>query len=307
MRHNNIDDGGGMTLVKKSDPKTLELRRTGTIHPHPGSVTDALFQENPFFDPRDLLQVRYEMTAPAQGRGSLDGRRGCYLRVSRPTVYQAQAAFQQAGLGRLLRKRRVRKQGHKLSVEVIEYVRALRTAGPHLTTAACLQAVQERFGITVHRRSLERALGSKKNRAVPCKFADYGGGRGGLRRTPAAGRPTQCASRVPGEPRHSHAPWLGGMGSAAPLDRSATSTRIAVPSCQPTTDPHLTGSRTRPLARQSDSRREIFCMPELRITPQHLERDAYLYIRPSTPRQVLENTESTRRQYALRDRAVALG
>ena len=48
-------------------------------------------------------------------------------------------------------------------------------------------------------------------------------------------------------------------------------------------------------------------MPELKITSQHLQRDAYLYIRQSTPRQVLENTESTQRQYALRDRAVALG
>jgi len=48
-------------------------------------------------------------------------------------------------------------------------------------------------------------------------------------------------------------------------------------------------------------------MPELKVTQQHLERDAYLYIRQSTPRQVLENTESTQRQYALRDRAVALG
>jgi len=48
-------------------------------------------------------------------------------------------------------------------------------------------------------------------------------------------------------------------------------------------------------------------MPEMRVTSKHLERDAYLYIRQSTPRQVLENTESTQRQYALRDRAVALG
>src|SRR6516164_6807077 len=48
-------------------------------------------------------------------------------------------------------------------------------------------------------------------------------------------------------------------------------------------------------------------MPELKVTQQHLERDAYLYIRQSTPRQVVENTESTQRQYALRDRAVALG
>ena len=41
-------------------------------------------------------------------------------------------------------------------------------------------------------------------------------------------------------------------------------------------------------------------MSELKVTPPHLEHDAYLYIRQSTPRQVLENTESTQRQYALR-------
>src|SRR5437588_660474 len=51
----------------------------------------------------------------------------------------------------------------------------------------------------------------------------------------------------------------------------------------------------------------IPCMPELKVTNAHLERDAYLYIRQSTPRQVLENIESTQRQYALRERAVALG
>src|SRR5258707_15596775 len=48
-------------------------------------------------------------------------------------------------------------------------------------------------------------------------------------------------------------------------------------------------------------------MPELKVTYSHLERDAYLYVRQSTPRQVLENTESTERQYALGDRAIALG
>lgn len=48
-------------------------------------------------------------------------------------------------------------------------------------------------------------------------------------------------------------------------------------------------------------------MPELKVTDTHLERDAYLYVRQSTARQVLENTESTQRQYALRERAVAQG
>ena len=44
-----------------------------------------------------------------------------------------------------------------------------------------------------------------------------------------------------------------------------------------------------------------------KVTARHLRRNAYLYIRQSTLRQVLENTESTRRQYALRQRALALG
>jgi len=44
-----------------------------------------------------------------------------------------------------------------------------------------------------------------------------------------------------------------------------------------------------------------------KVTSQHLKRNAYLYVRQSTLRQVMENTESTKRQYALREKAVALG
>jgi len=44
-----------------------------------------------------------------------------------------------------------------------------------------------------------------------------------------------------------------------------------------------------------------------KVTAEHLKRDAYLYVRQSSLKQVIENTESTKRQYALRERAVALG
>src|SRR5215470_9504149 len=44
-----------------------------------------------------------------------------------------------------------------------------------------------------------------------------------------------------------------------------------------------------------------------KVKASHLKRNAYLYVRQSTLRQVFENTESTQRQYALRQRAVALG
>src|SRR6202521_5431863 len=48
-------------------------------------------------------------------------------------------------------------------------------------------------------------------------------------------------------------------------------------------------------------------MPDFKITADHIRRDAYLYVRQSTLRQVAENSESTQRQYALRDRAIAAG
>src|SRR5688572_28225512 len=156
-----------MAKLKKSDPKTMELKRTGTLNSHPDSVSDTLFKENPFFDPKDLLQVRYEMLR----RHSVDGvsivEVATNFGVSRPTGYQAQAAFQQAGLSGLLPKQRGPKEGHKLSTDVIEHARTLRAAEPGLTTVACIQAVQERFGIAVHRRSLERALASKKKPRRP--------------------------------------------------------------------------------------------------------------------------------------------
>ena len=47
--------------------------------------------------------------------------------------------------------------------------------------------------------------------------------------------------------------------------------------------------------------------PHQKVQASHLKRNAYLYVRQSTLRQVFENTESTKRQYGLRQRAVALG
>jgi DNA invertase Pin-like site-specific DNA recombinase len=44
-----------------------------------------------------------------------------------------------------------------------------------------------------------------------------------------------------------------------------------------------------------------------KVTATHLKRNAYLYVRQSTIRQVFENTESTQRQYALQQNAIALG
>lgn len=151
-----------MAKRNQPDQKMLELKRTGTLNPHPDTITDRLFQENPFFDPRDLLQVRYEMLRrhTAENMSILDA--AAAFGVSRPTFYQAQAAFNESGLAGLLPNPRGPKGGHKVTAEVLDYLKTLRAEDPSLTTVQCVQAVQQRFGITIHRRSLERALSKKK-------------------------------------------------------------------------------------------------------------------------------------------------
>jgi transposase len=151
-----------MAKPKKPDRKSLELKRTATLNPRLDSIADPLFKENPFFDPKDMLQVRYEMLRRHRVEGVSMVEVANRFGVSRPTLYQAQAAFEQAGLSGLLPKPRGPKQGHKITAQILEYVRWLRTTDPGLTTVAVLRAIKERFGITVHRRSLERALVSKK-------------------------------------------------------------------------------------------------------------------------------------------------
>src|SRR6516164_9072433 len=153
-----------MTKRRQGDPKTEELKQIGTLNPHAESVTDPLFQQNPFFDPRDLLQARYEMLRrhTAEQMSILDA--AAAFGVSRPTFYQAQESFQRSGLAGLMPDRRGPKDGHKLSAEVLDYVAGLREADPKLTTVQCVKAIQERFAITVHRRSLERALARRKKK-----------------------------------------------------------------------------------------------------------------------------------------------
>jgi transposase len=154
-------------MAKKQDPKSKALAQDGVLNPHPEAVRDPLFTGNPFFDAKDLVQVRYEMVRRHSADGVAISDAAATFGVSRPTFYKAQNALQAAGLGGLLPRQRGPKDGHKLSAEVIAFVADLKTATPEPTTSQCLEAIEARFGVKVHRRSLERALARKKKPRSP--------------------------------------------------------------------------------------------------------------------------------------------
>lgn len=156
-----------MARARKRDPKSEALAQDGVLNPNPAAVRDSLFTSNPFFDAKDLVQVRYEMVRRHQVDGVVISEAAATFGVTRPTFYKAQSALQTAGLPGLLPSRRGPKGGHKVFPEVIAFVADLKAASPAVTTSQCLEAIEARFGVKVHRRSLERALARKKKRLNP--------------------------------------------------------------------------------------------------------------------------------------------
>src|ERR1700674_5070624 len=76
-------------MAKKQDPKGEALAQDGVLNPHPEAVRDALFTGNPFFDAKDLVQVRYEMVRRHQVDGIAISEAAAKFGVTRPTFYKA--------------------------------------------------------------------------------------------------------------------------------------------------------------------------------------------------------------------------
>jgi transposase len=147
-----------MARRPRPDPKLEALRASGTLNPRPAGVADDTFRASDFFDARDLVQVKYEMLRRVRVERTPVTRAAEAFGVSRPTFYQAQAALAQAGLGGLVPRKRGRRSAHKLTPDVMAYVTEAR-AGERPSTAALVQQIEERFGVKVHPRSVQRALG----------------------------------------------------------------------------------------------------------------------------------------------------
>src|SRR5216683_1661480 len=97
-------------MVRRDDTKTQALAASRTLNPRPEKVTDPAFGPGGFFDPADLVQVKYEMVRRAEAADVPASRAAADFGFSRQSLYSARTAL------------------------------------------------RERFGVSVHPRSVERAL-----------------------------------------------------------------------------------------------------------------------------------------------------
>lgn len=147
------------------DRKRDALAEHRVLHPRPERVIDELFVANPFFDPRDLVQVKYEMLRRVRADGQSISEAAARFGLSRPTFYEARAAFRRGGLRGLLPAKKGPRRRHKLSESVMAFVDEQLAADASVRPEELARRIEEHFGLKVHPRSVSRARARRARKA----------------------------------------------------------------------------------------------------------------------------------------------
>lgn len=148
--------------LKAKRSKASALSEDGTLNPAPLKVSDPKFRAESFFDPRDIVQVKYEMLR----RVSVDKLSVTDVSdeygVSRPTFYQAKTDFEDGGIAGLVPRKRGPRGPNKIHSEVLAFIKAKVLPGEPIRARELIDLVRSEFGLDVHPRTIERALSVKK-------------------------------------------------------------------------------------------------------------------------------------------------
>lgn len=149
-------------MAVKNSAKTEALRKEGTLNPAPEDVRDPKFKENEFFDPHDIVQVKYEMLRRVSVENASVSAAAEEYGVSRPTYYQTKASFEKAGVAGLAPQKRGPRGPNKLRGEALAFIRQQLVDGEPVRARDLAGLVRQKFGLDVHPRTIERAAAGKK-------------------------------------------------------------------------------------------------------------------------------------------------
>jgi len=136
------------------------LEAQGAAHPHPETVADPLFRSGgAFFDPNDLVQVKYEMLRSVEKDGRAVVEAVEAFGLSRPVYYVTRDLFDREGLPGLLPRKRGPKRPHKLTEENLAVLtQAVREAERMPSGVELAALLADRCGVSAHPRSILRRL-----------------------------------------------------------------------------------------------------------------------------------------------------
>ena len=151
---------------KPLDDKTESLKKYGALNPHPQKVAEKTFSDSAleFFDPRDLVQVKYEMLRAVEKEGRSVKHSSEAFGFSRPAFYQAQSQFKQRGVTGLGKKRPGPKSAHKVTEDIMAFIEEKIEEGKPLRARKLAPLIMEKFDKEGHPRTIERAVRRRKKK-----------------------------------------------------------------------------------------------------------------------------------------------
>jgi hypothetical protein len=149
------------------DPKHEMLRKSGTFNAAAETVRDQQFLSHELFDPHDLVQVKYEMLRRVRVDRASVSQTTRDFGFSRTAFYQALALLEQQGLPGLIPKRPGPRGAHKLNDTVLEFIEQQQQETDEvLRPDALAEMVLSKFALSVHPRSIERALAKRRKKGL---------------------------------------------------------------------------------------------------------------------------------------------
>lgn len=147
-----------MAKPPRPDPKVRALQEHGCLNKQPDKVKDPLFCEDGFFDPRDVVQVKYEMLRRVKADQRSVSEAAASFGLSRPSFYVARDSFTQHGLEGLVPKKRGPRGRHKLTEEVVRFIKQARANDDSLGGRRLAKLVQQHLRISIDARTIERGV-----------------------------------------------------------------------------------------------------------------------------------------------------
>src|SRR5262249_52624750 len=151
--------GESMPVRSRSKPQKLEaLREEGTFNPTPEEVHDPKFQENEFFDPHDIVQVKYEMLRRVSVENVSVSAATEEYAGERPTCYHTEGSFDKGGGAGPAPQKRGPRGPHKLRGQALAFVQQQLVAGEPVRARELAKLVRQKFDLNIHPRTIERAV-----------------------------------------------------------------------------------------------------------------------------------------------------
>jgi transposase len=162
-----------MKKPRLPDRKLQVLRHHNALNTKATQVTDEQFQALAFFDPRDLIQVKYEMVRRVRKDGWSITQAARAFGFSRNSYYRIHSALQNQGLVGLMPRKRGPQHATKITEVVDAFIHRRLAEDPALSCGKLKDLVAEELGVQVHRRTIERAVRRKKKPRTTSRDAGH--------------------------------------------------------------------------------------------------------------------------------------